>query len=92
MVAERRCQKCGAPVADDALFCPRCGMDVTVVGAADASVGVVVVLASASTVVALEMRDDVVLSSVVSPSSHALIARSNASTSERRSAREEVMS
>jgi serine/threonine protein kinase len=35
-VSERRCQKCGTPVPDDALFCSRCGVDVTVVSPADA--------------------------------------------------------
>jgi serine/threonine protein kinase len=35
-MTERRCQKCGTPVATDALFCSRCGVDVTVVSPADA--------------------------------------------------------
>ena len=30
-MSERRCQKCDTPVPADALFCSRCGVDVTVV-------------------------------------------------------------
>ena len=37
MVAERRCHNCGAPVAENALFCSRCGLDVTLIGSADAT-------------------------------------------------------